>query len=130
MAEQGVACSIDRVKDELERGRDELAKWAKDSVFSDAFAPTDDTDVISAFGDIMNWVNNQDQFNDAAKAQFADCADGWLIAYAKVNDFVVVTHELLNPEIKRKVPIPNVCEICGVRYIDTYTMLRELNIRL
>lgn len=130
LAERGVACSVDRVQDELERGKGELAEWAKTSAFNEAFVSTDDTDVISAYQDIMNWVNEQDQFKDEAKAEFADCADGWLVAYAKVTESVIVTHEQLNPQIKRRVPIPNVCEAYGVRYVDTFTMLRELDVRL
>lgn len=120
--------SIDRVKQELERGKDELAAWAT-SQFNDAFASTDEEDVVEAYSKVMNWVQAQDQFSNAAKADFADGADGWLVAYAKTKGYIVVTHEVLDPDIKRKVPIPNVCEVLGVSYVDTFAMLRELGVR-
>lgn len=120
--------SIDRVKQELERGKDELATWARE-IFADAFASTDDTDFIRSFAEIMTWVQAQGQFSDAAKADFASGADGWLVAYARVKGCVVVTHEVLDPNIRRKVPIPNVCEAFGVPFVDTFEMLRALGVR-
>lgn len=120
--------SIDRVKQELERGNDQLAEWIEAN-FSNAFVSTDEADIIRAFGEIMVWVQAQSQFTDAAKADFASGADGWLVAYGKVKDCVVVTHEVLNPDIKRKVPIPNVCQVVNVPFIDTFEMLRRLGVR-
>ena len=127
-AENGRIQSIDRVKQELERGNDELAEWAQNH-FRHAFASTDDTDVIQSFSDIMTWVQAQSQFSEAAKADFANGADGWLVAYAKVRGCVVVTHEVLAPDAKRKVPIPNVCQAFNVPFLDTFEMLRRLGVR-
>lgn len=127
-AENGDILSIDRVSDELEKGKDALADWAK-SHFHTAFASTDDPDVTQAYAEIMNWVSNQAPFSDAAKADFAQGADGWLIAYAKVYGHTVVTHEELAPDVKRKVPIPNVCKAFSVRYVNTFAMLRSLGVR-
>ncbi len=128
-AANGHIRSIDRVKEELERGNDDLAEWAETN-FSDAFASTDEKNVIQPFGQIMTWVQTQNQFSDPAKAEFANGADGWLVAYAKVKGCVIVTQEVLNPDIKRKVPIPNVCQAFGVPYIDTFEMLRRLGVKL
>ena len=124
----GRICSIDRVKQELERGQDELATWAT-SQFNDAFASTDEEDVIESYSEVMSWVQAQDQFLDAAKADFAAVADGWLVAYARAKGYIVVTHELPAIDARSKVPIPNVCEALGVSYIDTFVMLRELGVR-
>ena len=77
----------------------------------------------------MEWVQSQDQFSDAAKADFASKADGWLVAYARANSCVVVTQEVLNPDVRRKVPIPNLCEAFDVHWVDTFTMLRNLGVR-
>jgi len=77
----------------------------------------------------MRWVQAQDQFLDAAKTNFATVADGWLVAYAKAREYIVVTHELPAADARKKVPIPNVCEALGVSYVDTFTMLRELGVR-
>ena len=66
----------------------------------------------------------------AAKAEFAGCADGWLVAYAKVHGFVVVTQEVYAAEARKRVLIPNVCKASGVNYVDTCTMLRGLGAKL
>lgn len=120
--------SIDLIKIELERGKDELAAWAK-SNFKHAFASTNEEDVMESYREIMNWVQAQSQFSDAAKAKFADDPDGWLIAYAKAKDCIVVTHEVLAPDARRKIPIPNVCRAFNVRFIDTFEMLRTFGVR-
>jgi hypothetical protein len=67
-----------QVKKELERGKDELARWVKRH-FSHAFATTDETGVIQAYAEIMTWVQAQSQFLDAAKSDFAKGAEmaGW-----------------------------------------------------
>ena len=100
--------SIDRVKLELDRGKDELAKWAG-GPFAHAFACTGDQDIIDAYRDVIKWVNGQSQFLSVAKAEFASGADGWLVAYAKVKSRLVVTHEVVAADARRRVPIPNVC---------------------
>lgn len=120
--------SIDRVKFELERGNDELASWATNH-FNDAFASTDEEDVIESYSEVMSWVQAQDQFLDAAKADFAKGADGWLVAYAKAKGHIIVTHEQPATDARRKVPIPNVCEAFSVNYVDTFEMLRQLGVR-
>jgi predicted nucleic acid-binding protein len=127
-AANGRIYSIDRVKQELERGKDELTTWAT-SQFNDAFASTDEEDVIESYSEVISWVQAQDQFLDAAKANFAAVADGWLVAYAKAKGYIVVTHEPPAIDARSKVPIPNVCEALGVSYVDTFAMLRELGVR-
>jgi len=87
-------------------------------------------DVIESYKKVMDWVQGQSQFNDAAKAEFANEPDGWLVAYAAAKGRVVVTQEVLRPDVKIRVPIPNVCEPFHVRYADTFAMLRELGARL
>ncbi|NBA98618.1 DUF4411 family protein [Pseudomonas sp. R5(2019)] len=41
----------------------------------------------------------------------------------------MVTHEVLNLETKRKFIIPNVCEMFGVRYMNTFELLNKLEAR-
>lgn len=130
-AERGRLLSIDRVKKEIVLGNDELKRWTRGD-FHSRFASTTDADITEAYSRIVTWVYGQRQFTDAAKAEFADIkgVDGWVIAYAMAKRCVVVTHEQFNPDIRRKVPIPNVCREFGVQYVDTFQMLRELGVRL
>lgn len=116
--------SIDRVRDELRRGNDDLAAWAERH--ESLFVTTDDPDVITAYGRIMNWVHGQHQFFASAKAKFAKDTDAWVVAYALGKDMIVVTHEQLHPDAKREVYIPNVCRAFSVSYMNTFEMLRKL----
>lgn len=128
-ARAGRLQSIDRVKDELARGKDELAQWANGQ-FHAYFASTASQDLLRAYGEIMNWAYAQTQFSANAKADFAqvDNADAWVVAYAKAKGCVVVTHEQYDRNIRRKIPIPNVCQAFGVSYVDTFEMLRQLGV--
>jgi hypothetical protein len=128
-AKTGQVVSIDRVKLELKSEReDSLWDWACNEC-DIAFASTARPDVTYHYGKIVSWVQQAD-FTDHAKQEFAKCADGWLIAYAKAAGHVVVTHESYEQFRKNRVKIPNVCKQFGVRYINTFEMLRELKFRL
>jgi hypothetical protein len=125
----GQIVSIDRVRDEILAG-DALETWTKLSAPSTLFATTSDASVVQNYADIVSWAQANSQFNSEAKTGFAQVADAWLCAYAKANDqHIVVTHEELSPQAKRRVPIPNVCQQFGVDYIDPFTMLKDLKVR-
>jgi len=118
---------IDRIMDEIKRGNDTLAEWITN--LKPWCKSTGEDDVIEAYKEIITWAYNQAQFKEEAKSEFADSPDGWLIAYAKAKGLVVVTHEKLEINAKKTIPIPNVCEAFHVKYIDTFNMLRILGIR-
>ncbi len=128
-ASSGHVLSIDHVKQEIDRGKDELTQWANQT-FHSSFASTAQDDVVEAYRRIMGWAHDENQFKDSSKAEFASCADGWLVAYAMAKGCVVVTNEKLEPNIKRKIKIPNVCQAFGVPYINTFAMMRALRITL
>lgn len=130
-ARNGRVQSIDRVKAEIDRGKDMLKDWAN-SDFHQWFIPTNQTDVIEAYGQIMVWAHNQVQFTGAAKAEFAraENADAWVVAYAKAKGCIVVTHEEFDPHVRVKIPIPNGCQASDVQYVDTFQMLRGLGVRI
>ena len=122
-------CSIDKVRDELAGKGNRLSDWAKDRVPDTFFKKTEDQGVIAAFQDMVTWVNSEGQFMPAAKAEFASEADGWVIAFAKLNGLIVVTHEEYAPDAKKKVPMPNVCLEFDVKYVNTFEMLEDLKIK-
>ena len=78
---------------------------------------------------ISNYVAENTQYKDSEKAHFLSKADPWIIAYAYVNNCVVVTHEILAPGSK-KVKIPDICNFLHVQYINVFEMLRELHIQI
>jgi hypothetical protein len=61
-----------------------------------------------------------------------DNADPWLIAFAMIDLklYTIVTFEKYHPDMKRKIPIPNVCKDFKVSYTDLFEMLRNLGFRL
>lgn len=129
-AETGVLLSIDRVKAEIDRGKDQLADWANND-FKKWFVSTNNGDVIDSYGRVMTWALGHGQFTESAKADFADAdnADAWLIAFALSTSDVVVTHEQFRPDIKARIPIPNVCKELDLQCMDTFEMLRLLGVR-
>jgi hypothetical protein len=122
-------CSIDKIKAELLAGHDELSEWAKDKAPATFFKGTADKAVGAAFAEMVKWVQVESQFTPEAKAGFASAADGWLIAYARANGLVVVTHEEYAPAVRRKVPMPNLCLEFRVEYCNVFDMLQELKVK-
>jgi hypothetical protein len=120
--------SIDRVKTELVNGGNALAQWISGQMPASFFASTNDGAVITTYGQMNRWVQSQSQFLATAKSEFATVADAWLIAYAKVKNLIVVTQEVFDPLIRKKVPIPNICRNFDVECVDTFLMLKELGV--
>ncbi len=121
--------SIDKIRVELLALSDQLSEWVKNRAPDTFFKGTADKAVTDAFRDMVNWVQSESQFTPEAKAEFASVADGWVIAYAKANGLVVVTHEEYAPDARKKVPIPNVCLEFDVEYSNTFDMLRDLRVQ-
>ena len=92
------------------------------------FASTDSKFVLTAYSDIIQWVQSQERFTNAAKSRFADDVDAWVIAYAKANNATVVTHEVSAPKSREDVKIPDVCNHFNVECTHTFDMLQKLGI--
>lgn len=127
-AEDGSLFSIDRVLAELERGRDALCDLAKEQ-FGPFWRSTTDVEVVAAYKETINLVYANSDYLETAKHDFAeaDNADAWIVAYAKAKGCTVITDERFNENIKRRIPIPNVCRKVDVKCLNTFGMLRRLN---
>ena len=119
--------SIDRVRNEIV-SPDKLVRWVKQAP-SDLFRSSAQGEVVDAFSEMQTWVQGNGQFLSPAKDEFARVADGWLAAYAKVHGAIVVTQEVFDPNVRRRVPLPNVCKEFDVPYRNTFETLRELGVR-
>lgn len=128
---EGRIYSIDRVRGELLVGRktEDLVQWVKRDLPGTFFLGVDDDPVASAYTKVMMSVQRNPQYLDFAKAKFATGADGWLVAYARVHNAIVVTNEERAPQSRREVKLPDVCDQFKVRYIDTFRMLKDLAVR-
>jgi hypothetical protein len=114
--------SIDKVYDEIERGKDDLFDWVQDKLPKEFFGNTHDSSILSIYKRIMQWSSSNSQYNQNAKNEFAEyqVADPWLVAYAIQNNLAIVSQEVFDVNIKRKIPIPNACNEFNVRHIDTF----------
>lgn len=131
----GALLSIDYVRNELldiskskDVKPDALYKWTK-AAPRGLFVSSSEQPVVTAYREIMAWVYSRPQFLQDAKSEFAKKADGWLVAYAQAHGITVVTQEVYDPRIRKKVPIPNVCQQFNVRYLNTFEMLRQLGVQ-
>ncbi len=123
--------SIDRVKGELLAGRatEDLVQWVKQRVPASLFFPVDAGDVPNRYADIMLWVQRHPGYYDDAKARFAASADGWLVAFAKVHGYTVVTNEKPEPNSRKAIKIPDVCQQFGVESVNTFDLFRRLGVK-
>lgn len=118
--------SIKMVSDELKKGNDDLAQWAKDN--SNLFIDVDDKETQEAFGALVQALSQQMVHMKAgALDEFLAGADPWLIAKAMTTGAVVVTQESFNLDVKRKFLIPNVCKQFGVTWMNTFELLAKLD---
>lgn len=116
--------SIEMVKKELEKGNDDLNQWAKNN--SQLFVKESDLETQNSYGEIAAYAMSLENLNAGAQEEFLRVADSWLIAKAKSTGSTLVTHEQLNPNTKKKILMPNVCEEFGIKWMNTFDCLEEL----
>jgi len=137
LVEQGekkIIASIDKVLNELKKGDDKLKEWATKE-FSNCFIDTTSDKVLQQYAILMQWADSQrNQYSKNAIEEFMkeNNADAWLISLAltDIDKYVIVTFEKENNQIKRKIPIPNVCKEFNIKYFDLFQMLKKLNFKL
>lgn len=101
---------------------DFLSHWVKERKSSDLFLDPD-SEIQIKFSEIADYVTRS---YDAKNSEiFLQKADAWVISYAAVRNYTVVTQEAPVGLGAKKVKIPNICQVFGVNYVDTYTVLRK-----
>ena len=116
----GTVYSIEKVRDELTAGDDELAEWAKKRGV-EFFLPPDNA-VVPSLATASTWAGGGD-YEPGAVSQFLQAADYYLVAHAHAHSFIAVTHEVPANSVK-KIKIPNACIGLGVKCMSPYEMLR------
>lgn len=119
--------SIDRVRAEIAMKEDWVSEWANDH--KTFFMSTERNDVATEYGRIQEWASRQ-EYRQAALDGLGRGADGWLVAYAVVEDLRVVTNEVAEPLNRKNVKIPDICKAFGVDCVNMFGMIRALGIRL
>lgn len=119
--------SIDKVRKELKNGKaeDKARLWAE-SMPGDFFLDdVKDPQVMQAYSQLMQWAVTNTHYKQQAKEEFArfEVADAFLIATAKAHDYTLVTHELSNPQSKKRILIPDAANAMQVDSIQIYDLL-------
>ncbi len=130
MINSGIIFSIDMVKEEIERGGDELTTWIKLNA-PKGFFLTPDTAVISKLSETISWAQHCPVgYTQSAIEEYAEVADSSLVATAAAKNMVVVTFEKSNPQRRNRIMIPDACNAIGVRCCNLNSALRELGITI
>lgn len=125
----GQVFSSIKVKEEIERGNDELTEWMRNNAPRSFYYPLD-SDVLKMYANAQEWVASNSIFLPVARNDFATVADAYLIATAAAKHLTLVTYEKSNLQSRKRVMIPNVCDALNVRYCDLNTVFRELGITI
>ena len=121
--------SIVAVRDELLAQDDSLTAWAR-QMPEDFWLAEIDADV-SSLRAIAAWAMRGDpRFKPEARTDFLATADYRLIAQAHAGGHAIVTHEVAQPEGKKKIKIPDVCTTFGVEQREPFGLFRELGLQL
>ncbi len=142
LAEKEKFSIIDRVYDELvfpdkknQEKEDELSFWIR-TKYKGKVHTTRDTKVVEMYAQIIQKMTQDppyiSHYLTSAKANFARAsnADAWLVAYAKVFDYTIVTFETYNSEEKKNIKIPVVCKEFGVDCINLHEFMRQMRMIL
>lgn len=123
----GVLASIQKIKDELDAGHDELTGWAGGQ--APMFLAMD-AGVGPSLVALATWATSKAAgYTPAAQAEFLSSGDYQLIAYARAHRHTVVTYEVAAPGSRKKIKIPDACAAMGVTCIGPYVMLRQESAR-
>lgn len=126
----GIIHSIDKVKEEIDRGGDELTEWIHNNA-PKGFFLTQDSAVLTKLAETISWAQSCPiNFTQSAISGYASVADSYLVATAAAKNMVLVTYEESNPQRRNRVMIPDACNAIGVRSCDLNTAFRDLGIKI
>jgi|LSQX01.2.fsa_nt_gb rRNA-processing protein FCF1 len=102
---------------EIEKGNDLLTAWLKNNKVSFPILKMTGTKFVKAFSDVCNYVITTYDFAHSNVFLGSNNADPYIIAYAIVMGYTVVTYEEhINNDVSRKIKIPNVCDHFNVAW--------------
>lgn len=117
---EGTVLSIDKVRDELQAGADDLSIWASEYGHA-LFRPTDAA-VALQLPNVSQWATSQ-QYEPTAITTFFQAADYYLIAHGLAGGHTIVTREVPTNS-RKKIKIPDACIGLGVKFMTPFQMLR------
>ena len=134
--ELGNIAILDMVKDEINKGEDDLSEWLNGVTILEEIdhrVP----DIISNFSKVLQEVQDNPIYKETALENWSQetVADAWLIATAITNNYTIITFEKgqrihNSSNTHRNAKIPDVAEVFGVKVADLYYLMRTLGIKL
>lgn len=121
---------IENVDEEILKGDDELTDWYLENKEQFEVFNIPSQVVLESYRDIINNINENSQYRQSAKDEFASIADSWLCAYGLAYDYVIVTLEKPQENAKSRILIPNICKDFDIKYIDLLQFMREIGFKL
>ena len=109
------------VKHEIEKTDDGLKKWVQDR----PYLFRDETPEANA--NIRQILAKFPQLIDSSKGR--SMADPWVIAHAMSEGAIVVTKELPNSSVSKRIKIPDVCDAFGVEWMNDFDFVDEIGIK-
>jgi len=106
---------------------DEVTNWLKQNP---TFILPLEPQVLNAYKSLVNWVDNQKQFDATEKNEFYTKADGWLVAYASAYQMSVVSQEERAKTGSHRIKIPNLCDEMGVEFINFPKLIKQMDFQL
>ena len=125
LAQTGQIFSSVKVKEEIDKGNDELKQWCADKLPKGFFLPFE---AFKEYSQLMIWASNSSVFSMAAKQEFATVADAYLVATAAARGMKLVTFETSEPLCKKRVKIPDACIAVGVQCCSLNDLFHELGV--
>ncbi len=120
--------SIDKVRDEILAGNDDLAAWARQR--GPNFFLSVDNDAANRVQQIATWLTQSSGLAPHQISEFLSGADPWLIGFALAHNHTVVTNESLVASNSKKVKVPNICQQFGVVYTALVPVIQQSGVRL
>lgn len=126
---------LDLVRDEIDKGEDELTDWMHEGEFTVCNHVT--ASIVNQYQEILQYVEGCGYYTERALNAWSqpDVADPWLIAASAVNGYTLITDEVSAGTLSKKTPsknakIPDVAREFNVKTEDLYYMMRQLKIRI
>lgn len=114
--------TIDKVVEEIKKGRDWLTDWIKKLPKNKVLKPEEDISIMQKYEEIVRYLETTDY---RKKDEFINC-DAYLITYVLTYDYVLVTFEKLDSS--KIIKIPKVCNALGIPVSPLLYENRYLNL--
>lgn len=128
---------LDKVRDELLKGEDDLTDWIKKNEEIISVCDYKTESVIANYQSVLQYIQTSGLYKESALAAWApaNIADPWMIAAAKAYGYTIVTLEVPSGGLSTKTPnknakIPDVAKALGVKTSSLFEMMRMLEIAL